>query len=117
MKEHRCYMCKQTLDDNCFYRDLSRKTKVSSRCIPCRTIYDKNLRTKRNEYFKKYKTLNKQKINAKNKVAYAIAIGLLKKGFCAICGKIAEAHHDNYLNIFGVRWLCHKHHMENHRMR
>jgi len=115
MKEHRCLMCKQILDDDCFYRDLSQKTGVSSRCIPCRAIYDKLRRPKRKEYFKEYGILNKQKDNAKHKVAYAVAIGIIKKNLCETCGKIAEAHHDNYLNVFDVRWLCHKHHMENHR--
>jgi hypothetical protein len=34
---------------------------------------------------------------------------------CEICGKKAEAHHDDYGKPLEVRWLCFKHHREWHK--
>lgn len=42
----------------------------------------------------------------------AIARGLLIPEPCEICGAVpAEAHHQNYLAPYNVRWLCRSHHL------
>lgn len=43
----------------------------------------------------------------------ALATGKLKRGFCH-CGKLGQAHHENYAKPLQVTWLCHVHHMEHH---
>ena len=40
----------------------------------------------------------------------------LEKQPCEICGKKAEAHHDDYDKPLEVRWLCFEHHREWHRI-
>ena len=52
---------------------------------------------------------------AQPKVMSALSSGRLQKEPCEICGRDAEAHHDNYNYPLQVRWLCRKHHAEWHR--
>jgi hypothetical protein len=39
----------------------------------------------------------------------------IEKGVCEVCGKKAEAHHDDYNEPLEIRWLCMKHHREWHK--
>ena len=39
----------------------------------------------------------------------------MSRQLCEICGKPAQAHHDDYDKPLEVRWLCPKHHMEWHK--
>lgn len=49
------------------------------------------------------------------KTQRAIAAGRLGKQPCEVCGNpIVDAHHDDYSNPLGVRWLCRQHHAEHH---
>ena len=34
---------------------------------------------------------------------------------CKVCGKVAEAHHPDYLKPLEVEWLCRVHHRDEHR--
>jgi hypothetical protein len=46
----------------------------------------------------------------------AIARGDLVRQPCEVCGvEPAQAHHDDYSKPLDVRWLCRKHHGEQHR--
>ena len=66
---------------------------------------------------RKYKAdpANKPKIAARNKVAYALKTGALKRGDCEVCGKPeGQAHHDDYSKPLDVRWFCTKHHGQAH---
>jgi DNA-binding CsgD family transcriptional regulator len=66
-------------------------------------------------YRKEYKRNNRKKIRAHNKVQYAIETGKLERQPCEVCGEEpADAHHDDYSKPLQVRWLCRKHHMEEH---
>ena len=55
-----------------------------------------------------------EKMRAKDKVKYAIKTGRLVRQQCEKCGKPAQAHHDDYSKPLEVRWLCNKHHREEH---
>lgn len=48
-------------------------------------------------------------------VSNAVRDGRLKKQPCEVCGEPAHAHHEDYSKPLDVMWLCHKHHMEQHR--
>ena len=53
---------------------------------------------------------------ARSLAANAVRDGRLHKQPCEICGKEkVEAHHEDYHQPLVVRWLCRKHHMEQHR--
>lgn len=43
------------------------------------------------------------------------AARVLERQPCEVCGKKAEAHHDDYSKPLDVRWLCKRHHSEVHR--
>ena len=46
----------------------------------------------------------------------AIALGLLSRQPCEVCGMTkVHAHHVDYTKPLEVRWLCSAHHRENHR--
>lgn len=52
---------------------------------------------------------------AHNKVARAIAAGVLIKKPCCMCGSMAvHAHHDDYMLPLHVMWMCATHHKARH---
>ena len=71
----------------------------------------------------KYKSRWNKKWRKKNPAAYAAHIivsnavrdGRLNREPCEICGKLAQAHHDDYANALNVHWLCLTHHAQHHR--
>ncbi len=71
----------------------------------------------RNEYFKIYKrNRDKQKVTARNLVAYAVKQGKLVPSACknygSDCKGRIEAHHGDYLKPLDVTWVCSKHHRD-----
>lgn len=48
-------------------------------------------------------------------VQQAIRSGKIERQPCLICGEKAHAHHDNYSKPLDIKWLCSKHHAEEHR--
>lgn len=63
----------------------------------------------------KFRVAHPEKYAAHNAVATALKNGKLARKPCEICGKKAQAHHDDYSKPLDVRWLCVTHHMEHHR--
>lgn len=52
---------------------------------------------------------------ARQAVRWAIARGELIRGKCEVCGTDkTQAHHDDYSMPLEVRWLCRKHHCQEH---
>lgn len=47
-------------------------------------------------------------------VKKAVRSGRLMRMACEVCGKTAEAHHDDYGRPLNVRWLCRSHHRKFH---
>ena len=68
------------------------------------------------EESRKYREKHKGIWNVYMAVYRAIKTGKIKRSPCEICGsrKNIHAHHDNYNEIFNVRWLCPVHHKEIH---
>lgn len=115
----KCCICKQYKEENEFYKDKTRSSGLSSRCIECCSSRKRN-RPDRKEYMKKYiqeyntKEENQVKILAHKLVTKSLKTGTLIKKPCEICGENADAHHDNYDEPLNVRWLCRKHHQKYH---
>lgn len=63
---------------------------------------------------KEWALRNPEKRIAHNAVWTAIRNGKLKRSGCEICGKPAQAHHDDYSRPFDIRWLCPWHHSQHH---
>lgn len=67
---------------------------------------------KRKEYYRQYPL----RYAAKEIVKNAIKKGTLIKKACEKCGELkVDAHHDDYYNPLGIRWLCRSHHKEWHK--
>jgi hypothetical protein len=64
--------------------------------------------------FARAKARHPEKAIALWKVHNATKSGKLKRKPCSVCGKKAEAHHDDYSKPLNVRWLCRTHHIEHH---
>lgn len=71
---------------------------------------------KNKEYLRKWYRENKIKKSAHILVAEALRLGKLSIKSCEVCGKKAQAHHDDYLKPLDVRWLCRSHHMKHHAL-
>lgn len=69
------------------------------------------------EYVKQYREKYPNKAKAHRAVNFALRRGNLKKGICEVCGSNINvvAHHDNYLEVLKVRWMCQAHHKQWHR--
>jgi hypothetical protein len=64
---------------------------------------------------KRYKEKNRNRLDAKWAVRYAIVKGELNRMPCVKCGNPkSEAHHEDYSKPLEVIWLCKKHHEEHH---
>lgn len=76
---------------------------------------DPKLKKRRNKLHRLWAEKNSIKRAAHVMTGNAIRDGRLIKKPCEVCGKKkVEAHHDDYLKPFDVRWLCKKHHTEAH---
>jgi hypothetical protein len=54
-------------------------------------------------------------VQARSRIAMAIANGTLTRQPCEECGEPrGEAHHEDYSKPMDVRWLCRTHHMRLH---
>lgn len=61
---------------------------------------------------KKHRTDNPDKYKARTAVSNALRDGRLIRQPCRVCGKKAQAHHEDYSKPLEVDWLCFKHHRE-----
>jgi len=82
-------------------------------------IRDNNAEYKRSERGKetanKTKLKNALHLKCRQKLAYAVRMGRIKRGTCH-CGLLGEAHHEDYSKPLEIIWLCTKHHAEHHRL-
>lgn len=69
-------------------------------------------------YWEKYRSSpeGKRKLDARNKLIWAVECGKIKRHPCEVCGstKRIHAHHDNYDKPLDVKWLCALHHQQRH---
>lgn len=108
-----CAKCKRREYMRAWYRrpgnaEAQRQSQVSSRQRRIEAVreYDRLRRRNRDPLKRK----------AQNDLNHAITAGKIVRGSCEVCGAAkAEGHHDDYSKPLDVRWLCRKHHMEQHR--
>lgn len=62
-----------------------------------------------------YRAPSEEKRVARLAVTHAIEAGRLERKPCEVCGKVAEAHHDDYSKPLEIRWLCRRHHARVHQ--
>jgi len=78
---------------------------------------DPLFREKRNALSRQWSAKNTIKRAAHIICGNAIRDGRLTKMPCEVCGElIVDAHHDDYEKPMVVRWLCHLHHSEHHKI-
>lgn len=83
-------------------------------------MYSKNWRENNPEKYranqKRYDNTpeRKSKRKIRLKTYWLVKSGKIKKQPCEVCGIKAEIHHNNYDNIYDIKWLCPKHHRELH---
>ena len=95
------------LCESCNKKEWVRNNYEKSRVFHRR--YDRSERGKelKRARDKKYRKLNKLKIQARNKLYWAVESGKMNKEPCRVCGDVkVEAHHYHYDDPFNVVWLC-----------
>jgi len=70
----------------------------------------KSTNTKEPEFnIKNYIERHKEKVRSRTRML--IKKGVIKKKNCEVCNsKKSQAHHEDYEDIFKIRWVCPKHH-------
>lgn len=84
-------------------------------CKECQRVYLNDYRKRKN-----YLTIGNNTKTKHYSRTYAntyLKRGKLEKKSCEICGDPnVEMHHNDYSKPLEVRWLCRKHHMDNHKI-
>ena len=79
------------------------------RCEACRAAWRDYMRAYRSNPAKR------QKANARSLLRAQVVYGKMTPEPCEVCGtKEVQAHHDDYSDALGVRWLCREHHKQQH---
>lgn len=127
-----CITCQQMLPEESFWLH-GKDGYLQSSCKSCqrelehrrRQANPERYREKHLRFYSMHKTeiamkrkeryaLNKDKYKAQSALRYAIRKGKLEKQPCEVCGRVAEAHHQDYSKPFEVRWFCRQHHIQFH---
>lgn len=73
-------------------------------------------RERYNESSREYRLRHPEKVAARSKLNDAIKLGKIERGDCEVCGRAdAHAHHEDYSKPLDVRWLCSRHHTDEHQ--
>lgn len=107
-----CKLCESKKSVNWAKKNIAQKIKNNNKYFSS-SLGKKCIKEKTAQYRLK----NPDKYKANMIVQISIRNGALLRKPCEVCGAIrSQAHHDNYLEPLKVRWLCAKHHIEEHKM-
>lgn len=103
-------MCKKRKNEDKFYKDKSRRCGFSSRCKICQRKASRGY-----NYPNRYR--DPVKVKARLKLNDHFSRGKIIRQPCEVCGtnKKVEGHHEDYSKPLVVKWLCQKHHNEEHQ--
>ena len=131
----RCVQCERRRRIKFFYKNSNMTGGHFSKCVDCtkqnvHANYRNKIEEKRayekkrwrrperrkwaQEALRLHRARNPLKYVARNAVNNAIRDGRLQRKSCEICGKKAQAHHDDYSKPLDVRWFCFAHHRALH---
>lgn len=121
LKLKRCSCCKVEKPIADFQNHRRRKDGKQPWCRPCQNAvmlqWGRDNPEQAAAKSARWAERHPKKKEAHRAVQRAVKKGLLIKTPCEVCGeKKVEGHHDDYDKPLVVRWLCHKHHMELHRL-
>ncbi len=130
--EKKCFKCKKTKPIEQFYKHSQMKDGHLGKCKTCtkndvNTRYQDPVAKKRIVAYEKARFKNperkkkileysrKRKILFPGKARARYLASKLPKQPCEVCGnEKAQAHHPDYRKPIDVKWLCFKHHREEH---
>lgn len=113
---HRCAYCKQDKPREEFYKyRYEHGLRLNSRCKACGSAYTTELIQKRDYNKKEYSKRDPFKQHVRDITKKAIKEGIITIKPCEVCGEKAQTHHPDYSQPLNVKWLCQKHHGEQHR--
>lgn len=97
---------------------LEVERRYESKRLGTRGAYMKQYAQNNKDIRKANALLHNDEIRARAALRHQVRIGKIKRGVCEVCGSInTNAHHDDYSKPLKIRWFCHKHHMEHHKLR
>lgn len=99
------------------YKEYEKKRAMLPHRVALRDKYQKSEPGKQaiRRAHKRYAESNPVKRRAQVAACNAVRDGRLVRKPCEICGRTAQAHHDDYSKPLDVRWLCSAHHAEWHK--
>jgi hypothetical protein len=98
-------------------RRRKRRRRESEAFRAAKRRYDSKpeVRAKLRARSKRWRAANPEADKAHDAVRYAIRVGRLVRGACAVCGDAqTQGHHDDYRKVLEVVWLCARHHRLRH---
>lgn len=135
----KCFKCNKEKDLDLFYKHSQTADKHLNKCIDCAKLdsikryndpiaykkiseYEKE-RSKRKDrklkmriYHQNERKKFKDKFKARTVISNGIRDGLVIKQNCEVCGsKNSQAHHKDYSKPLDVKWLCSRHHADEHK--
>jgi len=111
---HRCCVCKQDKNKDEFRKyQYNGKFYLSSRCQSCVPEYN---RSRKRDWSGSSRNPYPEKNKARDMIKTKIRQGVVIPQPCEVCGIKGQSHHNDYSKPLEVRWLCTKHHGEQHRI-
>ena len=92
------------------------REEARKRAVKCRK--SKKYKEKKNDYDREYRKEYPEKVQARDKVKYAVSTGeLIRSSQCELCKKVCHTHghHQDYSKPLDIIWLCPTCHISHHR--
>lgn len=113
-----CRRCMEEKPIEGFRHNRRNKDGLQDWCKACMNAYNSALPTNTQKLRRataSYAKRNPLKIRARNAFHTALYYGRITKKPCEVCGDAkSQGHHEDYTKPLDVRWLCLKHHREEH---
>ncbi len=109
---NKCKLCNKKDVKDRYYSEDGRKRVIE---YERKRFKDPKRKAKIKIYARNRVIRHPNKVKANRAVSHAIKKGVLKRLPCEVCGEIkSQAHHPDYRRPLYIKWLCFKHHREEH---